>query len=1331
MTMRLDIVTNDAGELVRREHARELGAGVVVAIYRLAKLAQLHDLGNQAFIRQLEQTHQIIGEYCLRSGSNVSVLFAEKATFVAGQLLKGNRGAYDAAAELGALLERMGGSELHISRDITREDLNAFAEQVSLYHRTGNASQIRVPPKMHLRRVADVARLRGIELESLTPDQRIVRAYASAVVIMRRFFEDLSASRYVLPRRIKRIAQSLVDLSDAATASYLGVTEVRNANYDEAGRAVNTAILAVSIARESTQERTTLAQIAMAAMMHDVARPRALAIVGAGGAPMPGMAGPTTLSEDDEDRLPAGTAAVLTALGRVNEPSITRTVLTFEALWLRRRTWLGPVYWGARAPTLQATIIAVARRYNDLLTPEPGLAPPTTDYAVAVLANELTDAQDRTVLRMLVSALGLLPIGTVVQLSTGEVAEVTRRTKGLGEKACVLVLADANGAPYPQPLEVDLAQDTRRTVVRVLSVDGWRKGLEGAAQALGPGPESDDDVIISVPPAPMPAVPPPPAAPTGMSPMSPPLSAGSNRSIAQQYADQYASWGAEEERSASGSGSSVEHPASASMPSLGSSPSAVAEAMGRMINDSLRPPAIPPRETERPDRTVFQPKGPDDAPAPRLTTSPAREATARGNLAATPLPHVLVYMLDHALTGTVVFERSSRGVSDDMIFFVNGVPAKIRLGESVALLGEVLVEDGALEARALDQAVEGARRLGILLGEYLVGHDLVSREALAWGLEGQLLRKIAHVANLAPEIEYAYYRDVDLLEGWGGEVAVSHPLNPILASVRHWTDRARVRATLNRIGKHPLALHPDSDLTNLAVIAEEQKVLDAVRAEAMPLPQLLQRSFADDEVVSSLVYSLAVTRQFAFKGQKKGPMAARGAAWRSVHPPPGSGSTPSSKAPSGQASSGPASPSAPMASGSRPAIPMPATPAKPAVAGAPSAAEAPRTPNAGAPNKAMPPSAQMRAAPASAGALRAPSPAIRPAQGPGARPVAPQIRPISVKKPTMVGIDPGAPAEARGEGPVSTRSPAPPKPEPADDAKTIARPAPALKDMLAARAGGAPSAGTAKPTPANRPPAVPPVRSGQAGAPLPPPPGAKSSQNHPPPVPPVPPVPRQSGSGVHPPKPLPPPEVRITKATGAASPPSKVATTVKGIAPAPASDDAFSDDVTGKRQPVDVASVVRANDDADATGPSDVSAAMAIEIGDDGLADAEAALEAMSSFRLAEGALQRNDIATAEQLAKKAVAGDPTQADYITLLAWIRALAGGQQPTDEAIRTMSKVLIEDPSNEKALFYRGKLLVRTNRFPEALNDFTELLSANPHHREAQAEVRALKGKVPGA
>jgi hypothetical protein len=1392
MTMRLDIVTNDAGEGVRREHARELGAGVVIAIYRLAKLAQMHDLTNQAFTRQLEQTHQIIGDYCLRSGSNVNVMFADKAVFVAGQLLKGSRSTYEAATELGALFERLGGSELSIQRDLTREELLAFAEQISIGYRAG-AGTFRSPtPKIRLRAVADAARLRGLELENLSPDQRIVRMYASAVVIMRRFFEDLQASRYILPRRIKRIAQSLVDLSEGSTPAFLGVTEVRNANFDEAGRAVNTAILAVSMAREVTQDRAILSQIAMAGMMHDVARPRAMALSQAAGPAMPGMAGPTTLSEDQEDRLAAGAAAVLTALGRVNEPSITRTVLTFEALWLRRQQWLGPVYWGARAPTLHAKLIAIARRYNDLLTPEPGLLPPTPDYAVAALSEELKDPQDRTVLRMLVSALGLLPMGTVVQLATGEVAEVIRGPKGPGEKPRVRLVMDQNGQQL-QPVEIELAQDPHRQVVRVMSVDGWRKGLDLRPGVEGEayGDERDSQPPPQLEPLPQPvqlqpqppvqqqpsyaapvarsamqvpamAAPLPPISPLAPIAMPPPGGTAhaqqTSRSIADQYADQYAGWSGEEaeaEAARNETGSSIqsgEHNSSASLPSMGSSPSAVAEAMGRMINDSLAPPAP---GGHSPDRTLFQVHG--DENTDRNTSRPgqaraSREPTARGNLAATPLPHVLVYMLDHSLTGSVLFQG---GEGEDTIYFVGGVPTKIRLNDQVALLGQILVHGGAIETKAVEQAVEGARRLGILLGEYLVGHDLVSREALLWALEAQLLNKIAYLANLAPEITYSYYREVDLLEGWGGgDVPVGCPLNPILASVRNWMDRARIRATLNRIGKHPLVLHEDSALTSLALLPEEEATLDVIRSEGMPLAQLFKRNVAEEEVVSSLVYSLAVTRQFAFKGQKKGPMAGKqGAQWKAASAAPSaSGSIPVADGGTPGASSAPA-----PASPRRQPAPAPAPAPAPVAVVAPSIARglpagpatsrsnvAPPPPSVRTPPAAIaPPSARKQPtgpgipAPTPAPTPRAMSPAARPptagAPQPGLpRASTPQIRPITAKKATMVGIQPAVTSEQRqaasqanappkAAAPVSAAPLAPPlappmpadeplrdneRPSvsPSDEAKTIARPSPAfIQAKLAAaaaagRAAKAASGGAVAPPSVSRPaPALPSklaaARTGASPALAP-----GSSQKLP-----------VARSGLVHPSPKPP----VVAVAQAAQP----AQAVSGAVFAPAVPKSNGNGM-GASDDIDI--------ELDMGGGALNSSG--VEIGDDGMADAEAALEAMQSFRLAEAALQRNDIAGAEKLARKAVDGDPTQVDYVTLLAWIRALNNDPTAVEEAIATMTNVLSDDPSSERALLYRGKLLSRTSRFHEALADFNELLASNPQNRDAQAEVRHLKSKT---
>lgn len=1232
MTMRLDIVTNDAGELVRREHARELGAGVVVALYRLIKLAQMHDLANQAFQRQLEQTHQLIGEYCLRAGAHVNILFALKAVFVAGQLLKGNRSAYEAATELGAVTEQLGGSEIFVQRDITREELHAFAEQISLAFRTGMGNFRCPTPKIRIRRVADAARLRGIDLEDLTTDQRIVRTYASAVVVLRRFYEDLVSSRYILPRRIKRIAQSLVDLSEGSTPAFLGVTEVRNANFDEAGRAVNTAILAVTMAREVTQERTILAQIAMAGMMFDVARPRALALAAASGPAMPGMAGPTSLSEDQEDRLAAGTAAVLTALGRVNEPSITRTVLAFEALWLRRQTWLGPVYWGMRPPTLHAKIIGIARRYNDLLTPEPGLMPPTPDFAVAQLSVELTDPQDRIVLRMLVSALGLLPMGTVVLLSTGEMAEVVRGPRGPGERPRVKIVKDAAGTVLDPAPEVELAQDPRRTVSRVVSVDGWRKGLETAGDpAALDGYDPDAQDAAPAEPAP-PAVPPPMDSP---------------RSRADQYADQFAAWGTHEREpshagaggSVSGSGASLSSEQSSSLPSMGSSPSAVAEAMGRMINDSLRPPAAPAMRDIAHDRTMMQPEAADRPPArPASPAGAARAPTARGDLASTPLPHVLVYMLDHSLTGSVVFEAAD---GEDIIIFSLGVPKKVRLrdglrdpqrGSAVGLLGEMLVHAGALDPKKLDQAVEGARRMQILLGEYLVGHDLVSREALAWALEAQLLEKIAHLANIAPDVTYAYYRDVDLLEGWGGgDVTVSAPLNPILASVRNWMDRARIRATLSRIGKHPLVLSDMAELGTLALTPEEQAVLDVVRTESLPLPQLFKRDIANEESVSSLVYALAVTRQFAFKGQKKGPMAARGGSqWRvgprtSVPPAALSGEAPG-----------------PM---TNPAVsPRNQKPLTPSASG-------PR------PNPLRPPEELQRTADAPASARKMPAqPAVTPgappprAIAPAARPMAsalpparlPQIRPIAGKKPTVVGLQPAAPAGARPSVRPAPAAPVVPDPAPgdtpADEMKTTMMAAPAFR------------------TPARAPVPLPSRAKGQA------------------------PAPTTSGS------------FNAVVARPAPAPPDNT-----------------------EEIPLEV-------DDAE------MLRAKANELSGEGLEDAEAAIEAMTSFRLAEAALQRNDIAGARSLAEKAAQLDPSQPDYQLLGAWIRALGDDGPSVADAMNVMSQVLSDDPSNERALLYRARLLVRGRRFDEALVDYNELLSVNPRHRDAAAELKQLKQKM---
>ncbi len=1053
MTMRLDIVTNDAGDGVRREHARDLGAGVVVAIYRLMKLAQLHDLTNQAFLRQLEQTHQSIGDYCLRSGMNVSVLFAQRAVFVAGQLLKGSRTTYDSANELGVTLEWCGGSELSIDKDVTQADLHAFAEAISAAMKAGRGRFHAPSTKIRLREVNDAARLRGLEVEQLDVEQRIVRTYASAVVIMRRFFEDLQASRYVLPRRIKRVAQSLVDLSSGATPAFLGVSESRNQNSDEAGRAVNSAILSVAMARQVTDDRVRLAQIAMAAMMHDVGRPRAVALAGAAGGPRIAGLVPK-LSDEAEDRLPAGTAAALTALGRVNEPSITRTVITFEALWMRRAANLGPLYRGVRQPTLHAKIVAVARRYNDILTPEPGFDPPGPDYAIAVLDDELKESSDRTVLRMLVAALRFYPVGTVVQLSTSEVAEVIARgDRAAGNEApWVRLVLDAKGGVVSGLNEIELANPTaKRKIVKVMSVDGWKKSLQaGRKESMPPPPSSRPAQELRRPPSMAPSTKEVPVHDENDEAVRPPHD--SIPSISSGVMDQD------------------------SFPSTGTSPSMVARAFethGMTVQHFVEPAITGAREggprEEREERTVMQasPFAEDESPSrkhSRPAASPRKPPplpppSAKGTLATTPMVHVLVYMLDHSLTGSVLFQEP--GNIEHVMYFRRGAPAKVCAGRMVAPLGEELTSAGLISGDRATESLEAAKRLGVLFGEYLVGERTISRGELATALEAQIVRKVSRLVNMPPPTTYVFYKDTNLLDGWGGEgVVACDPLNSILASVRHWHDRARIRATLGKIAKQPLVLHDVTSLGGLELTADEAAALAVVREERPSLSVLLHRKVADDEAVSSLVYMLAVTRQLAFPGQKAGPMLFQNT---SLRPPP-------------------------------------TTPTSP-------------------------------------------------------------------------------PSPSRSDKPLS----------------------------------------------------VQPVRTSQ---PVP------SSQGRPPPV--SVPVPR-------------PPELKA---------------------------------------------------DLD-------------------MADAENALEAMTDFRMAETALQRSDLVTAERLAKKAALADPDQPEYGALLAWILAMSGRPGVIESSISRLNAILKEDTTCETALLYRGKLFKRADRKADALRDFDAVLQVNPKNREAASELRLLR------
>ncbi|HTJ80665.1 MAG TPA: hypothetical protein VL400_03045 [Polyangiaceae bacterium] len=431
------------------EDPRQLGARVVNALYRLVKACQLHSDSNQAVAQVVEFVQGTVGAYCDRTHlDQIAILFTKQAVFVNRQMLRASRETYQLALELGAILESFDVTEITLSKQTSAVELSELGRYLSEL-REG---------KKHPRLLEggwDGLRLRKVVGFSngadLSPPTRAARTYAAALMLVRGFYADIRAGNYELKQGIKRVAQKLVSQNDAGARMLVTIAATPSPESDRAAILLNTAVLAVAMAAQVTDDRTLLTSIASAALLYDTGRQR-LVGYSAGDAKAE-----RRLNQDEEDLLPTSAMVALTALGKVHPPNVTRAVLVHEALALRD----GHVpYGGKRQPALLSRILHAARSFIEQRVPRSGALPIGIDDTIEILESQATDNTGRAIIKLLVGALGVFPAGTMVELSTGEMAVVlaTPRLPVDFARPPVRIMYDARAQLLSEPFDVDLAE---------------------------------------------------------------------------------------------------------------------------------------------------------------------------------------------------------------------------------------------------------------------------------------------------------------------------------------------------------------------------------------------------------------------------------------------------------------------------------------------------------------------------------------------------------------------------------------------------------------------------------------------------------------------------------------------------------------------------------------------------------------------------------------------------------------------------------------------------------------------------------------------------------
>ncbi len=118
-------------------------------------------------------------------------------------------------------------------------------------------------------------------------------------------------------------------------------------------------------------------------------------------------------------------------------------------------------------------------------------------------------------------------------------------------------------------------------------------------------------------------------------------------------------------------------------------------------------------------------------------------------------------------------------------------------------------------------------------------------------------------------------------------------------------------------------------------------------------------------------------------------------------------------------------------------------------------------------------------------------------------------------------------------------------------------------------------------------------------------------------------------------------------------------------------------------------------------------------------------VEATADFKKAEIFFKQNDFVRAEELCRRALAGDATQPDYLAMLAWLVSLKDENQAPEKvaiSIRMLDKAISMNAQCERAYYWRGMLYKRIGRVEAAYRDFREAGDLNRHNIDAFREMR---------
>ncbi len=232
--------------------------------------------------------------------------------------------------------------------------------------------------------------------------------------------------------------------------------------------------------------------------------------------------------------------------------------------------------------------------------------------------------------------------------------------------------------------------------------------------------------------------------------------------------------------------------------------------------------------------------------------------TTSGNFDKTPFAHILIYLFNKRISGTLDINFQNTEVN---IYFKEGAPAKVQTEVPKRGLGHVLSVLGQITEEQLQACNNLANKKSILQGQALIELGLIDASGLVQALKKQIMLKITDVFSMTGA-QYFFYNKINKLTGFGpDEIFPVHPYTVIMSGLRTYYDKLNLAPALTPLnGKH-IKITPNMEkLRSFRFSTQEKQFVQYLLKNNDCYPDVLTAGVWKSDSANSVLYALSLAK---------------------------------------------------------------------------------------------------------------------------------------------------------------------------------------------------------------------------------------------------------------------------------------------------------------------------------------------------------------------------------------------------------------------------------------------------------------------------------------